>query len=204
MRKIFSIAVAALLAASLAGCVSNSEYEALKKENELLREAADSEDVSSETPATNDSETQTGSSTQEYGIGEPITIQTDHGDYSVAVLSTSKSRELNEDGNYTLIVSYEIENISYDYSDQSDQFSMPWSNSRNAIIVSDEDRNILEYYDIAGPKEVHTPKNVPIGYKEQGSYAYFPVTPNVYPENVDVQVCKDAMPVGIVTVPVED
>ena len=204
MRNVLSIALATLLAVSIAGCVSNSEYEALKEENERLREAVGGEVTSSEIPISDAVKDQTGVSTKEYGIGEPITIQTEHGDYNVAILSASKASELNEDGNYTVIVSYQIENVSYDYSDQSDEFSMPWESYRNAIIVSDEDRNILEYYDIAGPKEVHTPKNVPIGYKEQGSYAYFPVTPNVYPENVDVQVCKDAMPVGIVTVPVVD
>lgn len=203
MRNVLSIALATLLAVSIAGCVSNSEYEALKEENERLREAVGGEVTSSEIPISDAVKDQTGVSTKEYGIGEPITIQTEHGDYNVAILSASKASELNEDGNYTVIVSYQIENVSYDYSDQSDEFSMPWENYRNAIIVSDEDKNILEYYDIVGPKEVHTPENVPVGYKEKGSYAYFPVTPNVFPQNVDVQVCKEGMPVGIVKVPVE-
>lgn len=206
MKKIIIFIFSAALLLTSAGCVSNSKYEELKAENEELRNEINNNADSTQATGSVEKSKSSGNVTEikSYNIEEPITVQTEYGDYNVSILGASKAIKLNQDGNYPIIISFEIENLSYDYGDSSDGFSMPWQHSRGGIIVADNDKNILKCYDVLGPKEVHTPDNIPIGYKEKGSYAFFPVTENVMPASIQVQICNDNTPVGTVELPVTD
>lgn len=205
MKKLLTITLSALLILSAAGCGNNAELEALKKENEELKSSLNDNVSNNQTNSTeNVSSTASNVEQKKYNVNEPITVQTEYGDYNISILSASKAIELNQDGNYPIIVSFEIENLSYNYGDSSDDYSMPWDHFRSGMIVADNEKNILKYYDISGPDEVHTPDKIPEGYKEKGAFAFFPTTPNVMPPKIQVQIYTDSTPIGIVELPVSN
>lgn len=205
MKKLLTITLSALLILSAAGCGNNAELEALKKENEELKASLNDNVSNAQTnSAANVSSTTSNVEQKKYNVNEPITVQTEYGDYNISILSASKAIELNQDGNYPIIVSFEIENLSYNYGDSSDDYSMPWDHFRSGMIVTDNEKNILKYYDILGPDEVHTPDKIPAGYKEKGAFAFFPTTSNVMPPNIQVQIFTDSTPIGIVELPVSN
>lgn len=206
MKRTLLIALSSFLILSAVGCGNSAELEQLKRENEELKAAMnDSQSVSQSADLSESTGSQTvDSDSKSYNVGEPITVQTEYGDYTVSVLSASKAEELNQDGNYPIVVSFEIENLSYNYGNSSDEFLMPWTDSRGGIIVADNEKNILKYYDVLGPKEVHTPKNIPVGYKEKGSYAFFPDTPNVMPASIQVQIGTNNAIIGVVDLPLSE
>ena len=211
MKKLLTVLIAVAITMSCTACGNSEELEALREENEELKkliglDPSQSVNVSVDVEeSTNPPKETTGTPQKVIKVesGKQIKVQTKKGDYGVTLLNAHKAVSVEDKGNYPIIVSLEIENISYVY-DEDETYFMPWSPYKGYIKVSDNKKNILKYYDCSGPTELNNPQNIPVGYKECAKFAFFPNTPNVMPESITVQVYNGNTLVGTTDIAVTE
>lgn len=112
MKKIVTMILLSALTLTATSCTTNSEIEALKKENEELKQA-----MSENSPTPSATNNEDSSNNQELALNQPLTVQTEWGSYQITITGAEikdwRERSMGDITNLNLLLNYKVDNIDF-------------------------------------------------------------------------------------------
>lgn len=174
MRLILTVVLSAVLILSLTSCGNNAEIQALKNENEELRQRLD------EHSNTNGSLGELSISNLEYmkqiNIGEIVSVQTEFGDFEIQIDNIHKTNIYDKSPDvFAATIQCVVNNISYSsklYPNTINGYDIAENNSY--IQLTDNNGIAFPFYSISGPTDggYAISHKLHIGNKSRESYPF--------------------------------
>lgn len=160
MKKLLIALSAVTIALSCAACGNNEELEALRKENEELKQSLSVQENSANNNA---------AMKQALSLNQPLTVDTEYGSYKVTLTGAEikdwRERSQGLVDNLSLLISYTVENIDF----SNEQYPGCLVNN-SFFYVYDDNKTLLETSGVSYDTEF--PDTVLPGYNGQFNICY--------------------------------